>query len=272
MVSAKKKQTMKEVDAQLKEYPVVGLLNMHKLPGRQLHEIRNKLRGQAVIRMVKKALIVRLLKKRGLEGLDAHIQGEPAFFRTKEDPFKMAKVLQRSKSPTMAKAGDIAPRDIVIPAGITNLTPGPVIGELQRVKIPAGVEGEKIVIKKDTTIVKEGEEISADVAGILSKLEIQPMEIGLNLVAVWENGIVYEKSILFVPDDYYLNELQIAASHALNLSVAVGYATPESMPLLIVKAHREAETLAVEAGIMNSGTIGRLLAKAKAEAAALEPK
>lgn len=272
MVSQKKKQTVKAVTKQLEEYPVVGILNMHKLPGRQLHEIRNKLRGKVVIRMVKKALIVRALKARGLEALEQYIQGEPALFLSREDPFKIARVLAQSTSEAPAKEGDIAPRDIVVKEGPTNLTPGPVIGELQKVKIPAGVEGEKIVVKKDTIVAKEGDVIVKDVADILSKLGVTPMEIGLNLIAVLEGGVVYGKSVLFVPEGYYETALRSAVEEAFNLSIYINYVTKENRTVLLSKAHREAVVLAKKAGIITSHTIGSVLAQAHAEGKAVEEK
>lgn len=270
MVSEKKKKTVKEVEKQIGEYSVVGILDMHKLPARQLHEIRNKLRGQIVIRMVKKRLITRVLKNKGLSSLEEYVQGEPALFMTKENPFKIARVLEASKSEAFAKPGDIAPKDIVVLAGPTSLSPGPVIGELQKVKIPAGVEGEKIVVKKDTVVVSEGEVIGGGLAGILSKLAIQPMEIGLNLLAVLEEGVVYTRDVLFVPQEQYINDIKAAVSHALSLSITLSLFTQETVPFLLSKAYREGESLAVHAHIINASSIKGLLIRARAEASALQ--
>ncbi len=139
MVSEKKKQVLKDVKSQLKEYSVVGILDMHKLPGRQLHEIRNKLRGEAVIRMVKKRIIKRALEQSdapGIKDLVKDIRGEPALLLSKTNPFKLARKIETSKSPAMAKPGDIAPYDIEIKKGPTKLPPGPAIGDLQKIKLP----------------------------------------------------------------------------------------------------------------------------------------
>lgn len=272
MVSKKKHQDVKIVTKQLEDYPVVGILDMHKLPGRQLHEIRNKLRGQIVIRMVKKRLISLILEKKNMGALNEHIQGEPALFMTKENPFKIARVLQNSKSPAAAKPGDIAPIDIVVPEGPTPLPPGPAIGEFQKLKIPAGVEGDKIVVKKDTIIVKEGEVIDENAAGLMSKLSIEPMEIGLNLIAVLENNTVYDKDILFIPEDYYIDQLKSSSAHALNLSVYINYFTKENIPLLLGKANSEAESLTMQADIVSPSTIKTVLAKSNAQVKSVESK
>src|SRR3989338_1052307 len=112
----------------------------------------------------------------------------PALLLKKENPFSLYKILKKSKSSASAKAGQIAPRDLIVPAGPTPFTPGPVISELAAVGIKAGVEGGKVAVKVDSMIAKKGETIKPAVASMLTRLSILPMEIGLNLTAVYENG------------------------------------------------------------------------------------
>lgn len=275
MVSEKKKQVAKEVKELMKSHNVIGILDMHKLPAKQLYEIRKKLKNYAKIMVVKKRVIKIAFsesKFNSIEQLSEKIQGEPAILFSKENPFKIASMISESKSTAAAKPGDTAPHDITIKAGPTNLPPGPAIGELQRIKIPAGVEGDKIVVKKDTIIVKEGEIIQKPVADVLVKLGIEPMEIGLNLVSVWENGIIYSNDLLFTPPSKYLEDIKNAHSMAFNLAFNINYYTNQNIPLFISKAYREAQSLAENAGIVLPETIPRLFAKAKAQASALEKK
>ena len=272
MVSIKKKETLKKTIEMIGEYPVIGIIDMHKLPAKQLHEIRNKIRDEAVIKMIKKRLMFLAFKEKKMSALGELITGEPALLFTKTDPFKLARVISKSKTKKPPKGGDISPEDIVVKAGPTNLPPGPVIGEFQRLKIPATVEGEKIAIKKDTVVVKKGEEISKPLADMLSKLDIQPMEIGLNLVAAWEKGVIYKKDVLFVPTEKYVEDIQKAHSQAFNLSINIGYVTKENVPFLLSKAHREALALAETAGIPTKETIGKLLKKGQDQAKVLGPK
>jgi len=275
MVSEKKKRVVNEVGKEIEKYSVIGILDMFKLPSSQLHEIREALRGEAKIRMVKKRLMNMILERSSLKGvgrLNDFLQGEPAFLLSNTDPFRLARKIEKSKSSAPAKPGDIAPKDILIKAGPTSLSAGPVIGELQRVKIPAGVEGEKITIKQDTTIAKEGEAISKEVADILSKLAVRPMEIGLNMVAAWEDGLVYKKDVLFRDPQEYVEELRQAYSGAFNLSLNIGYVTAENVELLLSMAGAEARALAKEAGVVTKDTAPELLSKAGAQAKALKDK
>ncbi len=275
MVSKKKIQELKEVKELLKKHPVIGILDMHGLPARQLHSIRNMLRGEATIRMVKKRLISLAFKESGLDGIEKlseMIRGEPALLLSNTNPFRLARKIDSAKSKAFAKAGDIAPHDIIVKAGPTPLPPGPAIGELQRLKIPAGVEGDKIAVKQDTIVAKEGEEISPELAGLLAKLGIEPMEIGLNLIAAWENGIIYNKDILFVPPEKYIEDLKAAHARAFRLAFSIGYYTKENITLFLQKAHREAVALALDREIPTKYTIKQLLAKANAEKNALKSK
>lgn len=275
MVSEKKKVAVKELEKELKAYPIIGMLDMFKLPAKQLQEMRDKLKGKAVIKMVRKnvmKLAMENIKIGGLEKLEKEIKNQPALLFSKVNPFELARVIESSKSFAPAKPGDIATRDIVVKAGPTSLKPGPVIGELQRVKIPAGVEGDKIVVKEDVVVVKEDEEITKPLADVLMKLKVEPVEISLNLLAVFDRGTIYGKDVLFVPREKYENDLVNAYRCAFNLALNIGLPTKETLPLLITKAHQEAMSIAMEANILTKDTVGNLLVKAHAQAETLKEK
>ncbi len=92
------------------------------------------------------------------------------------------------------KAGDIAPEDIAVKAGETPFKPGPIVGELQKVGIPAGIEGGKIVIKKDKVLVEKGRRSPEELSKVLPQLEILPMTVGLDLRAAFEDGVLYGRT------------------------------------------------------------------------------
>jgi large subunit ribosomal protein L10 len=275
MVSEKKKLAVEQLKTEFKKYSVIGIVDMHKLPAKQLQEIKDSLRGRAVIRMAKKSTIKLAIEGTGISGLgvlEKEIRNQPALLLSDVDPFELARVIDLSRSSVAAKAGDMATKEIVIKEGPTSLKPGPVIGELQRVKLPAGVDGDKIVIKKDTIIVKEGEQISKPVADVLMKLGIEPLEISLNLLAVYDRGMIYGKSILFVPKEKYESDLVNAYRSAFNLALNIGLPTEATLPILLAKACREAAGLALEANIMTKDNVEIMLAKANAQMEVLKEK
>jgi len=171
----------------------------------------------------------------------------PALILTDMSSFKLAKELRKGKSFVAAKAGQIAPNDLIVKAGPTSLPPGPIIGELGSVGIKASVEQGKVTIREDSIVVKSGNVISSKAADILVKLGIKPMEIGLNLIATYEDGFVFKKDVLAVDEKYYIDTLKLAVSEALNLSVSIGYITKENIELLLKKV--EGEALALERSV-----------------------
>ncbi len=246
MVTESKKEEVKKLAEMMQKYPVIGLVDLFKMPSRQLQAIRKDLRGIAEIKMVKKRLIalaIKEAKRKGLEKLFEIDTKEPTIIFANENPFKLYKLLEMRKSATYTKEGDIAQKDIVISEGPTKLSAGPAIGELQRAKIPAMVKEGKIHVSKDTVVAKKDSVITADTANILKKLDIQPMEIGINLVAAWEDGYIYGKDVITVKTEDYINRILQAHSYALNLSVNAGYPTKESIKLMLQKAFLNAKTL-----------------------------
>lgn len=270
-----KKEKISKLKELAKTYPIIGILNLENLPCAQLQQMRAKLREKVEIFMTRKTLIQRGLKETKLaniEKLNEYMPGIPALIFTKENPFKIYKTIKKSKTPARAKPGQKAPRDIILPAGPTSFAPGPIISEFAAVGIISGVEGGKVAIKKESTIVKENEEINEKIAGILSKLNIQPMELGLDLIAVYEKGTIYDKKVLDIDEDKFQKDLTKAINSALNLAIEAGIFTKETTTTMITKAAKEATTLALDAEILTKETLPNIFAKAEAEATALEQK
>lgn len=250
-VSAQKKQDAQEVETLLAEYPIVAAINVESLPAKQLQTMREKLRGTCHIRMAKRRVMMKAIeaakiKRKGIEALEPHMEGMSALLFTKENPFTLYKTIKKNKSKAAAKAGQRAPREIIVPAGPTSFAPGPIIGELGSVGIKAGVEAGKIAIKQDAVVAKEGDIISAKLAGILLRLGIEPMEIGLDVRAVYEDGMIMTRSVLDVDEDMYLGMIVKAASEAIELSIESGFLTPDSRERAIQRSVRGATALAIE--------------------------
>src|SRR3989344_8145070 len=121
-VSKQKKETVKQFAKLLLDYPIVGAVDMENMPAAQLQQMRAQLRDTVVLLMAKRRLLTIAInqvkdKKKGIEQLLPHLKGMPALLFTKENPFKIYKIIQKSKSPAPAKAGQTAPRDVKVSAG-----------------------------------------------------------------------------------------------------------------------------------------------------------
>jgi large subunit ribosomal protein L10 len=260
-----KKDEVKNLKNLIESYPVVGMANLSDIPAPQLQKMRQSLRGNAQVKMSRKTLMDLALnksKKTKVKILVKHMEGQPALIFTDMNPFKLYKILERSKTPAPARAGSIATLNIVVPKGDTGFMPGPILGELQKIGIPAKIDKGKIVITEDKTIVAEGEEISKDVASMLTRLEIYPLEVGIDLRAAYEDETIYTSDILYIDENKTLSDIKNAYSKVFNLSVNGLVYNKVSTPALLAKAAMQSINLALNAEILTSKTSNTLLAKA----------
>lgn len=268
-----KKKEVEKLVKLMDKYPVVGILNMYKMPASQLQEIRKELSDKAKILMSKKSFMNFALekgKKKSIKNLEEHMKGQPALIFTEMNPFELFKFLKENKTPAKAKAGDISPKDILVKKGDTGIPAGPAIGQLSEAGLISKVENGKIHVVKDKVIVKEGEEINPKVSGVLNMLGIEPMEIGLDLVAVYENEIIFGKKVLNIDEEEFMIRVSGCITSAINLSINACYLTKTTAPMAIQKAFREAKSLALEAGIYTKDVMEELVGKAHREAMALK--
>lgn len=228
---------------QLQTSLVIGVLTLHKMPAFALQKMRKALDGKATIKVERKSIIALALEKAGKKELIEKLSSQPALMFANEDPFRLYMFVYKNKTSASAKPGDVAPEDIIVPAGPTDIPPGPAISALSKVKIIAKVEGGKLAVTKDCLVAKAGETISADLASALSMVKLKPMKIGLDVVSLWENGTIYNKEVLFVDEVKMVNDLALAYKQAFNLSFNSGFPVKETVEMMLIKAAQEAKSL-----------------------------
>jgi large subunit ribosomal protein L10 len=270
MVATWKKEQVKKISKKLKGVNTVGVVSIKGLPSRQLQEMRKTLRGKADLYVVKRKVLEHSFNKVGLNELKEYLQGSVGIITSDLNPFQLEKMVYGCRSTAPAKPGWIASHDIIVPEGDTGLPPGPVIGDLQNAGIKAKIQGGKIIVQSDSVVIKAGESVSRAAATALIRLKIKPVEIGLDLKAVCENGVVYPYEILHIDEAESVARLQTAHARAFNLAYNAGWFTKETVRLLIQDAFSRARNLAFNAEVINKDTVEHFLAKADAQAKALK--
>ena len=267
-----KKDEVADIKKNAKEYKLIGLVDMYGIPAQQVQQIRRNLRGKAVIKVTRNTLIKHAFEEIGgdIKNLSKYISGHSAIIFTNDNPFKLFKQLEKTKTKMAAKAGEKAPEDIVIPSGPTSFKPGPIVGELQQAGIPAAIEGGKVKIRETKTVVKKGGVISAKLAAVLVKLDIKPMDVGLALQAACHDGNVYEPSVLSVDETVILGQIALASRQALALSVEAAFPTKDSTDAILIKAVRDARGVAIEAAIYEKDVVDAIIGKAYRQGQALQ--
>lgn len=271
-----KAEKVNEIKDLLMKYRALGIASLHKVRAQQLQEIRRKLENIAYLKVYKNTLVERSLRelkdKPNIEKLKEYIQGPNLYIFTNHNPFKLALLLEKSKVKVPARAGDVANEDIIVPAGNTGLPPGPVISQLNAVGIPTRIEGGSVWVSRDTVVARKGEVINESLAAALSKLGIKPIELGLLLKAIYDDGVILSEKDLKINLEEYKQSIGEAYAQSLNLAINSAYPTSETIIPIIHKAVFEANNLAFNAGAFLPEVLPQLLTKAHFEALILEAK
>jgi large subunit ribosomal protein L10 len=271
-----KADKVKEIKGLLSQYNSVGIASLEKVRSAQLQKLRQKLKENACLRVVKNSLITRAVSetenKAGLEKLEEYLTGPNLYLFTNLNPFKLVLLLEKSRVKATARAGDVAAFDVKVPAGNTGLPPGPIISQFTAVGLRTRIESGSVYVSKDTLVVKEGEPISAQLGSLLAKLGIKPVEVGLSLKVVYDNGLIITSENLKLDIDTFRRSIEEAHQLAFNLSLEAEIILPDNISYLVKLAHQKASSLALNAGIINKDTVVDLIRKANMEMQSLSEK
>jgi large subunit ribosomal protein L10 len=245
----KKKRLMYQQLQQLpKEYSVIALSKMAKVRATQLMAIRKKFRDEIKIRIVKNEVAKRAFENikdiHGIDNLSRQLAGQNALMFTNINPFRLNSILSENKVFMSAKGGDIASKEILIPAGNTAITPGPVLSEFKEANVATKIDQGSIWVNRDTVVARPGQIISQKLASLLSKLNIKPIEAGISVSFAISDGLVFKESDLSINLAEYKNELVQSFQEAIALATETAYVTEETINPLIIRAHQHAKALA----------------------------
>lgn len=244
------------------------VVELKSTPGGHVSHLRKVFGNDTEIIVRKKAVIEKALERASksnsaLSKLLPYVAGvQPALILSSESPFKIRAKANKERRPARAKAGQVSAREIVVPEGDTGLPPGPAIGDLQKANLPAKILKGKIIIEKNTTVTKAGEAVTKEIADALLKLGIEPFETDVNIVAALEDGLVFERTVLAIDEDYAVTQLIQAHSSAFNLAVEASYSTADTVELLVQRAVLAAAGVAFEAKAVPGETLEQVLEKA----------
>ncbi len=271
----KKAQLYQQLQEIPKKYNVIALVRMEKVRSSQLLPLRKKFKGEVEIISIKDKVAQKALagvKIPAIEKLADKLVGQCVLMFTNMSPFKLNILLGKNKIMMAARGGDIASKEVIIKAGNTGITPGPILTDFKEAGVATRIDQGTVWITKDSTAAKKGDVISAKLATLLSKLDVKPVEAGISLDSAVAEGSIYIKEDMIIDVEKYRSAFAQAYQEALALSLEIGYITKENVILLLAKAAQGARYLAVEAGYLTDESKKQVLQKAHAQASALVSK
>ena len=266
-----KKDTVKDLIDLLKSGDTLAVIDIHGVPAGAMIGMRKDLRKSMKIQVAKKQLMKIAWDQCGykaeqLEKLfEAAIQ--PALVSSASlNSFALFTELKKTEAGRAAKPGDIAPHQIVVEKMDTGMPPGPIVGDLNSVGIPAKIMQGSVQIQKRTVILEEGEVFEGELGMMLSKIGINPMVTGLRLCGTLEDGTLFSPSTLDIDYEQFESDLISYAAGGFNLACNITWFTTQTMPTLLAKASGEALAVALEAAVATADTLPHLVARAHASA------
>ncbi|MFB6174954.1 MAG: 50S ribosomal protein L10 [Candidatus Nanohalobium sp.] len=268
-----KEAKVEEFEEKIERYPVIGILDMHNLPAKQLQQIKKDMKDFADVKMSRKTLMEIAIdgaEKQDIEQLEETEATQPAFIFSEKDPFQLYQLIKENKTSAAAQGGEEAPNDIEVPDGDTGIGPGPMLGKLQQRGLNVQVQDGSIHVQDPGVIIEKGDTITRDDAEILSQLGIEPLEIGLDLDIAYNEGELFTAEELDIDVDQYRSDVEAAASQAFNLAVNAGIINETTAETIVQEAVRKAKSLAISEGLPFEETIEEALAYAASNAEGLD--
>jgi large subunit ribosomal protein L10 len=265
-VASWKKDTVSDLTEMLQNGGTLAVIDIHGVPAGAMLGMRAGLRGNMSIQVAKKRLMKIAWEAAGNDFADLEelysSAVQPALLQTDLSSFQVFSELKKTEAGRAGKPGDVAPHDIVVDKMDTGMPPGPIVGELNSVGIPAKIVKGSVQIQKKVTILKEGEEFEGDLGMMLSKIGINPIVTGLRLCGTIEDGTRFQPATLDIDYEQFESDLISFGAGAFNLACNIRWFTTQTTPTLLSKASGEALAVALEAAIVTTDTLPHLIGRA----------
>jgi len=275
--AARKQNYFTKLVKLLDEFPRIMIVGADNVGSSHMQKIRVALRGKAVLlmgknTMIRKAIRGHLENNKALESLLPHVKGNIGFIFVKDELQFVKKIVEENKVAAPAKSGAIAPCDVIVPAGNTGMEPTQT-SFLQALNIPSKISRGQIEIINDVHLINAGQKVGSSESALLAKLDIKPFKYGLVIRSVYDNGAIYDVSILEMTDEVILSKFANGVKNIASLSLAIGYPTVASLPHSIIRGYKNVLSIALGTAYSfpQAEKVKQILANPSAFAAAPAP-
>jgi large subunit ribosomal protein LP0 len=233
----------------LDTYANILLVRADNVGSKHMQSIRRSLRGKAVVlmgknTMIRKGIRANLDNKPELEVIIPLLKGNIGLVFTNGDLAEVRKTVEGLRVSAPAKAGAISPVEVLIPKGDTGLEPTQT-GFLQALNIATKINKGQIQILDDKILLVPGQKVGNSEAALLQKLKINPFSYGLTVFQVYENGSIFDPSILDKTTESILKSFSEGIQNIASLSLAIGFPTLASIPHLVAHAYQNIVAVAL---------------------------
>lgn len=237
----------------LDEYPKCFIVCVDNVGSRQMQQIRGALRKDAEIlmgknTMIRKAIRGHLPENPKLEKLLQHVRGNVGFVFTDADLVETRDKILSNRVAVPAKAGAIAPVEVILPAQVTTLDPEKT-SFFQALSIPTKITKGRIEILNDVPLIQVGDKVGASEATLLNMLGVSPFSYGLVINQIFDNGTTFGPEVLDITPEVLAEKFKEGIKNIAALSLAINYPNAASVPHMVVNGLKNLMAVAVETDI-----------------------
>ena len=234
----------RKLTSYLQEYDKALIVKCDNVRSKQFQDIRRALRPESVILMGKNTMMKRCLRAyfdrigdtRWQPLLDV-LRGNVGIIFTKAQLNDVREHIAQFVVPAPAKAGAIAPRDVVVESGSTGMGPE-TTSFFQALNIATKINKGTVEILQNVQIVNANEKVSSSAAALLGKLKKMPFEYGLVVEYVMENGTIYSPKVLDITNEDLKKAFAEGVKRVASLSLGADYPNLASTPHMFANAFK----------------------------------
>lgn len=195
--------------------------------------------------MIRKAIKGHLSENPVLEKLLNHVRGNVGFVFTKGDLVDVRDRIISNRVAVPARAGAIAPVDVMLPPQVTGLDPEKT-SFFQALSIPTKISKGRIEILNEIHLIKKGDKVGASEATLLNMLNVSPFSYGLIIKQIFDEGTTFGPEVLDITPEVVAEKFAEGIKNVAALSLAINYPNAASVPHMLVNGLKNVMAVALE--------------------------
>jgi len=270
----RKQNYFNKLNKLLEEYPKIMIVGADNVGSNQMQKVRKSLRGKAVILMGKNTMVRKAIRGASeanpkLNAILPSIYGNVGLVFAKDDLSSIKKTILENRVAAPAKVGAIAPNDVIVPAGPTGMEPTQT-SFLQALNIQSKIVKGQVEIINDVKLIVTGQKVGSSESTLLAKLNIKPFQYGLQIQTIYDEGSLYDASVLDMTDEIILAKFKNGLNNVASVALALKVPSLAALPHALKQGYKNilSVSLATDFTIKQTESLKAYLANPSAFAAA----
>jgi len=251
-VTTKKSDYIEKVIRTLEEYPRFLVVTCDNIGSKHMQNIRLSLRASGSVllmgknTLMRKAIRTKLEEHPEWEQILPHIKHNVGLVLSKGSLTALRDKLLESTVPAVAKAGVVAPDDVLLPKQVTTLEPTKT-SFFAALDIATKITKGCVEILNDVKLCDRGKKVGSSEAALLQMLDIKPFTYGLKVKACWESAM-FDPEFLDFTEEHLIRSISIGISQVAALSLGLSYPTLPAIKHVIAGGFKNLVSVSLEIG------------------------